>query len=389
MIMGKRKLPAVGDAFGKLTVIAVPIDTRLVKGGLWTCKCECGIVVQLHGTRLLSNAQKSCGCGMGKQAKRLPQIGEKFGDWTVLAAPNSAPGRRLAVHGKWKCQCKCTRVRLVDGNNLIQGGSNGCGCAAKKKTLEHHRVRHAAKVSWKKLLRGVDRGEAVMDVRWREFEIFFGDLGERPLGTLLSRHNLDGTYGPSSCFWEDRVAQIRRLRAKRLTDAQELLIKDGSTKRCTKCKEEKSIDDFYVNVQTKDKRHSCCKLCADDQVRAHYLANPAKHMLARARSRSRDKGFEFALSPEHLEPLPTHCPVFGFALTRGNGQQDPTAYSLDRIDNKKGYVPGNVVVMSYLANRLKNDGTAWQHARIAQWMRTMEMSSQLLHETAGTSAGLL
>lgn len=69
-------------------------------------------------------------------------------------------------------------------------------------------------------------------------------------------------------------------------------------------------------------------------------------------------------------PLPKFCPVFGIPLTIGDGQQNPNAYSLDRIDNNKGYTPDNVVVMSYLANRLKNNGTAKQHEQIAAWMRT-------------------
>lgn len=32
-------------------------------------------------------------------------------------------------------------------------------------------------------------------------------------------------------------------------------------------------------------------------------------------------------------------------------------------------MPGNVVVMSYKANRLKNDGTAEDHEIIAAWIR--------------------
>ena len=50
--------------------------------------------------------------------------------------------------------------------------------------------------------------------------------------------------------------------------------------------------------------------------------------------------------------------------------------------------PDNVVVMSYLANRLKNDGTAAQHARIANWMREHGDVS-VLEDTAGITAGLL
>lgn len=91
-------------------------------------------------------------------------------------------------------------------------------------------------------------------------------------------------------------------------------------------------------------------------------------MLRRAYSRAARKGLVFDLVIDDIMPLPTHCPVFGTELSVGNGQQDPNAYSLDRIDNSKGYVADNVRVISYLANRLKNDGTADQHRRIADWM---------------------
>ena len=94
-------------------------------------------------------------------------------------------------------------------------------------------------------------------------------------------------------------------------------------------------------------------------------------MLRRASARAKRKGLEFNLTIEDITPLPTNCPVFGQVLTRGNGQQDPNAFSLDRIDNNKGYVKGNVVVISYLANRLKNDGTAEQHQRISDWMKSL------------------
>ena len=34
--------------------------------------------------------------------------------------------------------------------------------------------------------------------------------------------------------------------------------------------------------------------------------------------------------------------------------------TLDRIDNDRGYVPGNVVVVSYMANSIKTNATAEQ-----------------------------
>lgn len=143
----------------------------------------------------------------------------------------------------------------------------------------------------------------------------------------------------------------------------------AGAKTCSKCGQSKTLDEFYVDARQRARRHSQCKQCMREWIREHYRNHPVEGLLRRAVARARRKGLPCTITIADLTPLPTHCPVFGFELTRGNGQQDPTAFSLDRIDNTLGYVPGNVVVISYLANRLKNDGTAAQHEQIARWMR--------------------
>jgi hypothetical protein len=50
---------------------------------------------------------------------------------------------------------------------------------------------------------------------------------------------------------------------------------------------------------------------------------------------------------------------------------------LDRIIPEEGYVAGNVNVVSYRANRIKNDGTAEEHLKIADWMDSMLQSKVL------------
>jgi len=93
-------------------------------------------------------------------------------------------------------------------------------------------------------------------------------------------------------------------------------------------------------------------------------------MVRRAKSRAKREGFDFNITEDDIKPLPEFCPVFGDRLRTSEIPQDPHAYSLDRIDNKQGYVKGNIAVMSYRANRLKNDGTAEEHEIIAAWMRS-------------------
>lgn len=59
-----------------------------------------------------------------------------------------------------------------------------------------------------------------------------------------------------------------------------------------------------------------------------------------------------AMTAEYLQEISvTVCPVTGVALTQG--AQLPTDWSLDRLDNELGYVPGNVCFMSRRANWLK------------------------------------
>ncbi len=45
--------------------------------------------------------------------------------------------------------------------------------------------------------------------------------------------------------------------------------------------------------------------------------------------------------------------------------------TLDRIDPRKGYIPGNVVVISYRANVIKGDGLPAEHRAIAKYILEM------------------
>lgn len=88
--------------------------------------------------------------------------------------------------------------------------------------------------------------------------------------------------------------------------------------------------------------------------------HPDKRLLAVAKCRAKRKGLEFDLEVSDIF-IPKLCPYLGFALTSGWGDGNgPTAISLDRIDNKLGYVKGNVEVISKLANVMKNNATPEQ-----------------------------
>jgi hypothetical protein len=67
--------------------------------------------------------------------------------------------------------------------------------------------------------------------------------------------------------------------------------------------------------------------------------------------------------------IPSKCPVLGIPLMPniGGGRQDDHSPTLDRIIPGKGYVPGNVVVVSWRANRIKSDATIEELKKVARF----------------------
>ncbi len=68
--------------------------------------------------------------------------------------------------------------------------------------------------------------------------------------------------------------------------------------------------------------------------------------------------------------FPTHCPMLGTELDYFAERAQENSVSFDRVDSSKGYVKGNVIVCSWRANRIKNDGTAEEHKKIYEFLST-------------------
>lgn len=110
--------------FGQLTVQSL---AGVDKYGhrIWSCKCNCGNIVQVLATNLLEGRTKSCGCLHSAKAHETTfkdLKGIKFGFLT--------PESYTIKHGKttWYCRCECGNYTKVSRANLTSNHTTSCGC---------------------------------------------------------------------------------------------------------------------------------------------------------------------------------------------------------------------------------------------------------------------
>lgn len=98
---------------------------------------------------------------------------------------------------------------------------------------------------------------------------------------------------------------------------------------------------------------SCNAAYMKDYMRRRRLIAPEISLWERAFRRAKKRGIPFALSRTAIS-VPTNCPVLHIPIIPGRCRS-PNSPSLDKIIPSRGYVPGNVRVISDRANRIKGD----------------------------------
>jgi hypothetical protein len=153
-----------------------------------------------------------------KRLRHQELAGRRFGRLVVI--------RRIGKSRRaweWLCECDCGGTRTAITSELTRGNARSCGCISREATSQrsrtHGRSNDPTYRSWRAMLTrcGWQKHEhfhlyggagIVVCDRWRDFNAFLADMGERPsLAHSIDRKDGKKGYGPGNCRWATRREQ--------------------------------------------------------------------------------------------------------------------------------------------------------------------------------------
>jgi hypothetical protein len=142
---------------------------------------------------------------------------------------------------------------------------------------------------------------------------------------------------------------------------------EAQQKQCIKCGIIKPFHKFGKSARHASGLLNECKQCKalyEQQIRIKTPVQAlTSEMLASARKRAKKKNLAFNLDLDYVRSLVrSNCSLLPeisleWSTQCRNGIPLPNSPSLDRIDPTKGYVKGNVWIVSHRANTLKGNAT--------------------------------
>jgi hypothetical protein len=159
---------------------------------------------------------------------------------------------------------------------------------------------------------------------------------------------------------EERRAENKKYHAKHYAANREKIIAKNKAYYVANREKEavrraKYRADNLKNIKAREARYRAAnvhKARARNQRHRATLRGHISTLVSSAKQRARKEGLPFALTTADIS-IPDLCPLLGVKMVRGG----PYAPSIDKIIPSLGYVPGNVMVVSWRANTLKGNAT--------------------------------
>jgi len=97
-----------------------------------------------------------------------------------------------------------------------------------------------------------------------------------------------------------------------------------------------------------------------------------QEMVGRAKRRAKIKNINFDISfKDVFNIIPDICPYLKVPFTYfSDTKKIDYSMSLDRIDNKKGYIIGNIQIISFRANCIKNESNLFELEKLIKWIES-------------------
>lgn len=95
---------------------------------------------------------------------------------------------------------------------------------------------------------------------------------------------------------------------------------------------------------------------------------PNKSIYNQAKSRAKLKGIEFSIEIEDII-IPKFCPILNIPLIMTSKIASYNSPSIDRINNEKGYIKNNIIIVSNRANKLKNNASIEELEKIVSFYK--------------------
>jgi len=141
-------------------------------------------------------------------------------------------------------------------------------------------------------------------------------------------------------------------------------------KYCTKCGLEKESFSFAKRKAKRDGLCSWCKQCTNEASKSKKASRRVKDrswfLWQKAKYRAEKQCVPFTIQQADVV-IPDYCPELGIEMKKSSGPLCDSSPTLDKITPSLGYVPGNVVVVSFKANSMKRNATVNELGAVANF----------------------